>query len=58
VMRISDASGRVLRDLPMKLSIGNNEVLYEHGAGQSGILHYTLLLDGRPIGSRSMVFAN
>jgi hypothetical protein len=58
VMRISDASGRVLRDLPLKLSMGSNEVLYEHGAGQSGVLHYTLLLDGRPGGSRTMVFAN
>lgn len=58
LMRISDASGRVLRDLPMKLNTGNNEVLYEHGGGQSGILYYTLLLDGRPVESKTMVFAN
>jgi hypothetical protein len=57
-LQVSDAGGRVLRRWPVDLRPGTNEFLYEHGEGMRGILHYSILLDGRPIQTRSMVFAN
>jgi hypothetical protein len=57
-LQVSDAGGRVLRRWPVELRQGTNEYLYEHGEGMRGILHYSILLDGRPLQTRSMVFAN
>ncbi|MCB0694284.1 MAG: M28 family peptidase [Lewinellaceae bacterium] len=55
---IRDASGTLLADLPVVLTTGINEVLYTHGYGVSGMLFYSLVLDGMPVGTKAMVFAN
>lgn len=55
---IRDMQGKVLKDLPVQLKTGLNEVLYTHGFGTSGLMTYSLILDDTVIGTKSMVFAN
>lgn len=55
---IRDGQGRLLKELPVQLKVGLNEVLYTHGYGASGMLTYSLVLDGQLIATKSMVFAN
>ncbi|MEO5641886.1 MAG: M28 family peptidase [Bacteroidia bacterium] len=57
-MRITDLSGKIVREIPVDLQQGINEVLYEHGYGASGILLYSLVVDGRVISTKEMIFAN
>ena len=42
----------------ISLKEGINEVTYEHGYFVSGTYIYTLMIDGAPIDSKRMVFAN
>ena len=55
---IRDISGRELKRIPLEIQSGMNEVLYEHGYGMSGVLNWTLEVDGKVVGSRNMTFAN
>jgi hypothetical protein len=55
---ISDLSGKILRTIPLDLHEGINEVLYEHGYNVTGTFVYCLVVDGRTIESRKMVFSN
>ncbi len=55
---IMDLQGRVVKDLPVQLKKGLNEVLYTHGFGASGVMTYSLILDNTVVGTKSMVFAN
>ncbi|MBI5915241.1 MAG: M28 family peptidase [Bacteroidetes bacterium] len=55
---ISDAAGREVKRLPVKLELGMNEVIYEHGYNMSGVLTYSLVVDGKVVGAKQMVFAN
>jgi len=57
-IRISDLSGKLVRELPIKLEPGMNEVLYEHGYGASGAYLYSLVVDGKVAMTKQMVFAN
>jgi hypothetical protein len=57
-LRISDMSGKEIRSIPVELHQGMNEVLYEHGYNVSGTYIYSLLLDGKLLQSKRMVFAN
>ncbi|MDQ3112401.1 MAG: hypothetical protein M3R17_21170, partial [Bacteroidota bacterium] len=57
-MRITDANGKLLQEIPVDLQQGINEVLYEHGYGASGILYYSLVIDNKLIDTKSMIFAN
>jgi hypothetical protein len=57
-LRISDMQGHILKEIPLELKAGLNEILYEHGYNMQGILNCTLLLDGKPFQSRQMIFAN
>ncbi len=52
------ASGREIKQIPIRLSKGVNEILYEHGYHMSGAMVYTLVIDGKVIDSKTMVFAN
>lgn len=58
VIVIRDGQGRLLKELPVQLKVGLNEVLYTHGYGASGMMTYSLVLDGQLIATKSMVFAN
>lgn len=55
---IMDIAGKEVKRLPVTLKEGINEVLYEHGYNASGSFIYTLVIDGRPIESKRMIFAN
>lgn len=55
---VSDINGRKISELPIELSLGINEVVYEHGYGKVGTYTYTLVIDGKEMTSKKMVFAN
>jgi hypothetical protein len=55
---IRDLKGNEVKRMPVELKPGMNEVLYEHGYGASGTFLYTLIIDGKEVASRKMVFTN
>lgn len=55
---ITDLQGRLVEEIPVTLQSGLNEVLYTHGYGATGTFFYSLVIDGRTLETRSMVFAN
>jgi len=55
---IKDTKGIEIRNIPLILNPGMNEVLYEHGYNLSGTYIYSLLIDGKIVESRKMSFAN
>ncbi len=55
---IRDLSGKLIRKIPVDISPGLNEILYEHGYGVTGIYIYSLEVNGETLGSRKMTFAN
>ena len=58
LIQIADAKGLVVQEIPVVLQEGMNEALYTHGYGVSGVFSYALLIDGRVVERRQMVFAN
>jgi len=58
ILAISDMQGRILWQQDLQLKTGMNEVLYEHGYNVTGIYAYSLIIDGRVMGVKEMVFAN
>lgn len=57
-IQVYTSSGDLLANLPCALHEGINEVLYEHGYGTSGKMFYSLVIDGKILDTKSMVFAN
>ena len=57
-IRITSINGVQLKIIPIQISQGLNEILYTHGYGATGILYYSLVIDGRLIDTKAMVFAN
>ncbi len=55
---VRDSKGQEVKQLPIKLDAGINEVLYEHGYAARGVYVYTLVIDGKQIESKEMIFAN
>lgn len=55
---VRDEKGQEVKRLPIKLNKGTNEVLFEHGYTARGVYTYTLIIDGKPIDSKNMIFAN
>lgn len=53
---ITDIQGRTVKELPVKLEPGINEVLYEHGFNRKGIFMYSLVVDGKIWQSGKMIF--
>lgn len=58
LLQITDIRGNPVQHIPVSLQQGMNEILYTHGYGQQGSFVYTLLVDGQPVDSRQMIFAN
>ncbi len=58
VVVITDLSGKEISRMPVELKAGMNEVVYNHGYGVSGTFIYTLVVEGKAVQSRRMVFAN
>ena len=57
-IRIKDLNGKLIEQLKIDLNVGINEVFYNHGYGKTGIFYYSLVVDGKEIASKSMIFAN
>jgi hypothetical protein len=57
-VKITDLNGKLIENIPVQLQPGLNEVLYEHGYGASGVLNYSLVIDGKIISTKQMIFAN
>ncbi|MFN0216650.1 MAG: M28 family peptidase [Saprospiraceae bacterium] len=57
-IQISDLQGRVIQNIPVNLQQGMNEVLYSHGYGVRGTFTYALMVSGKAVDARQMIFAN
>lgn len=57
-MQITDLQGRLVEEIPLEIHTGLNEVLYTHGYGATGTFMYSLVIDGKVVETKSMVFAN
>ena len=55
---VKDNLGRLVRDIPLKLEEGMNEVLFDKGTNSSGLYFYSLVIDGKTVQSKEMVFGN
>jgi hypothetical protein len=55
---ITDIAGKEVKRIPIALKTGINEVVYEHGYNMAGTFTYTLVIDGKSLQSKRMVFAN
>ncbi len=53
---ISDLSGKVIKTMNTEVNLGINEVMYDHGYGQTGTFIYSLNIDGNILASKKMVF--
>lgn len=57
-VQISDLQGKIIQNLPVSLKQGMNEVLYTHGYGVRGTFAYALVIGGKTVDARQMIFAN
>ena len=55
---IRDLNGKEVSRTNITLDAGINEVMYRHGYNMTGTFIYTLVIDGKIIDSRRMVFTN
>ena len=55
---IRDIQGKIVKELPIQLDNEINEVIYEHGYGKVGIYNYSLIVDGKVLTTKQMIFAN
>ncbi len=55
---IRDLNGKEVKRSNITLNDGVNEIQYEHGYNMSGTFIYTLVIDGKPVESKRMVFTN
>lgn len=57
-IKIIDLNGKIVQQIPIELANEMNEILYEHGYGQSGTYYYQLEVDNQVIDRKAMIFAN
>ncbi len=55
---IRDLNGTEVSRTPITLNAGVNEIEYSHGYNMSGTFIYTLVVDGKALQSKRMVFTN
>ena len=55
---IQDMNGTTIEKLPIQLNNEINEVTYYHGYGKVGIYAYSLVIDGKVVSTKRMIFAN
>jgi len=56
-IQISDFQGKIIQNIPVSLQQGMNEVLYTHGYGVRGTFAYALIIGGKTVDARQMIFA-
>ena len=57
-LNITDINGKLVKQIPVELQPGINEVLYEHGFHVAGTFFCTLYLEGKKVSTVKMVFIN
>ena len=57
-VRIGDMNGKEILRIPVTLKLGMNDVLYDHGYKKTGVFAYSLVVDGKVVDTKRMVFAN
>ena len=57
-VQITDLQGKLIQNIPVSLQQGMNEILYTHGYGVHGTFAYTLMVGGKTVETRQMIFAN
>ena len=57
-LSIFDLTGKEVFRINIQLANGMNEILYDHGYNMSGTYIYTLIVDGKAVQSKRMVFTN
>ncbi|HUR30587.1 MAG TPA: M28 family peptidase [Saprospiraceae bacterium] len=55
---IRDMKGITIKELPVEVKEGMNEILFHHGYNMTGSYLYSLYIDGILMGTKKMVFAN
>ena len=55
---VYDVNGKQVDALCIVLKSGVNETTYEHGYGRTGTYFYALVIDGKEIARKAMIFAN
>jgi len=58
VVNIRNLEGKLIREIPVLVHEGMNEVLFDHGYNMTGTFLYTLMVNDQQIATRKMVFAN
>ncbi|MBT3646930.1 MAG: M28 family peptidase [Flavobacteriales bacterium] len=53
---VRGVNGRIVSSIKSKVQPGVNEVLYDHGYGQQGTFFYSLMIDGKELATKKMVF--
>ena len=55
---IRDMNGVTVKEIPVEVKEGMNEILFHHGYNMTGSYLYSLYIDGILMGTKKMVFAN
>ena len=58
IIRVTDPTGRLIKELPVPVKEGMNEVVYTHGYNMVGTYFYSLYLNQRLVDTKKMVFSN
>lgn len=58
VIVIADLNGKKIKEIPVVVSEGMNEVLFHHGYNMAGTYLYSLFINDQLMGTKKMVFAN
>ena len=56
-IQVHTSAGQLVKEKDIDLNIGLNEWVFTHGWGTEGIYYYSLVIDGKPVETRSMIFA-
>ncbi len=57
-IRITDSRGVMIKEIPVAMKEGINEVLFNHGYNMTGTYLYSLWINEKLIATKKMVFAN
>lgn len=57
-IQITNLQGQLIKELAFIPENGLNEVIYDHGYNATGIYQYSLVIDGRVLATKKMVFSN
>ena len=56
-IQVHTSNGQLIKEKDITLNLGLSEWVFTHGWGTEGIYYYSLIIDGRVLETRAMVFA-